>query len=340
MIVVIKKDANEKSMENLIKWLENQGLRVNINRGVYQTVLGLIGDTHNLNAELIGGMDIVERVQRISEPYKNANRKFHADDTVVETGGYKIGGGYFQFIAGPCSVESPEQICGIARDARAAGANLLRGGAFKPRTSPYSFQGLRDEGIRLLLKAKDLTGMPVVSEIMDANHLPMFEQVDVIQVGARNMQNFELLKELGTLKKPILLKRGLANTLEELLMSAEYVMSGGNGQIILCERGIRTFETATRNTLDITAVPVLKRLTHLPVIVDPSHAAGDAGLVYPLSMAAAAAGADGLIIEVHNDPAHALCDGPQSITPDAFAALSRDVEKILAVTGKSKIQKG
>jgi len=335
MIVVIKKDANEKSLENLISWLDNQGLRVNVNRGVYQTVLGLIGDTHSLNAELVSGMDIVERVQRISEPYKNANRKFHADDTVVDMGGYKIGGGHFQFIAGPCSVESFEQICGIARHVKDAGANLLRGGAFKPRTSPYSFQGLGDEGIEFLLKAKELTGMPVVSEIMNANHLSMFEPVDVIQVGARNMQNFELLKELGRQEKPILLKRGLANTLEELLMSAEYIMSGGNGNIILCERGIRTFETATRNTLDISAVPMLKRLTHLPVIIDPSHAAGDAGLVYPLSMASAAAGADGLIIEVHNDPAHALCDGPQSITPDAFAHLARDVQKILDIVGKN-----
>jgi len=336
MIVVIKKDANEKSVENLISWLENQGLRVNVNRGMFQTVLGLIGDTHSLNAELVGGMDIVERVQRISEPYKKANRKFHIDDTVVDMGGYKIGGGNFQFIAGPCSVESNEQICGIAKQVKQAGANLLRGGAFKPRTSPYSFQGLRDEGIEYLLQAKEQTGMPIVSEIMNANHLPMFEKIDVIQVGARNMQNFELLKELGTTNKPILLKRGLANTLEELLMSAEYIMSGGNEHIILCERGIRTFETATRNTLDISAIPMLKRLTHLPVIIDPSHAAGDAALVYPLSMAAAAAGADGLIIEVHNDPAHALCDGPQSITPDAFASLAGDVMKVLEVVNKKK----
>jgi 3-deoxy-7-phosphoheptulonate synthase len=276
-------------------------------------------------------MDIVERVLRISEPYKKANRKFHAEDTVVDMGGYNIGSGHFQFIAGPCSVESSEQICQIARQLRGAGANLLRGGAFKQRTSPYSFQGLRDEGIEFLLKAKELTGMPVVSEIPGANYLPIFERVDVIQVGARNMQNFELLKELGKLKKPILLKRGPANTLEELLMSAEYIMSGGNGQIILCERGIRSFETSTRNTLDISAVPMLKRLTHLPVIVDPSHAAGNADLVYPLSMAAAAAGVDGLIIEVHNDPTHALCDGPQSITPDAFARLARDVQKVLDI---------
>jgi 3-deoxy-7-phosphoheptulonate synthase len=334
MIVIIKKDANEKSVENLVSWLENQGLHVNVNKGVYQTVLGLIGDTHSLNSELVSGMDIVERVQRISEPYKKANRKFHTDDTVVDMGGYKLGGGNFQFIAGPCSVESKEQICGIAKSVKQAGANLLRGGAFKPRTSPYSFQGLRDEGIEYLLQAKEQNGMPIVSEIMNANHLPMFENIDVIQVGARNMQNFELLKELGTINKPILLKRGLANTLEELLMSAEYIMSGGNEQIILCERGIRTFETATRNTLDISAIPMLKRLSHLPIIIDPSHAAGDAALVYPLSMASAAAGADGLIIEVHNDPAHALCDGPQSITPDAFAALASDVKKILEIAGK------
>ncbi|MDR0294483.1 MAG: 3-deoxy-7-phosphoheptulonate synthase, partial [Oscillospiraceae bacterium] len=293
----------------------------------------------NLNTELIGGISIVERVQRISEPYKNANRKFHTDDTVVEIGGYKIGGGAFQFIAGPCSVESSEQICEIASRVREAGANLLRGGAFKPRTSPYAFQGLLGEGIELLLEAKELTGMPVVSEIMNANHLPMFEKVDVIQVGARNMQNFELLKELGKLEKPVLLKRGLANTLEELLMSAEYIMSGGNGRIILCERGIRTFETSTRNTLDISAVPMLKRMTHLPVVIDPSHASGDADLVYPLSMAAAAAGADGLIIEVHNDPANALCDGPQSITPEAFARLTSDVSRVLDITGKTA-QKG
>jgi 3-deoxy-7-phosphoheptulonate synthase len=336
MVVIMKKDANQKSLENLISWLENQGLRVNINRGEFQTVLGLIGDTHNLNADFISGMSIVERVQRISEPYKNANRKFHMEDTVIDVGGQKIGGGHFQFIAGPCSVESSEQICGIAESVHKAGANFLRGGAFKPRTSPYAFQGLRGEGIDLLLKAKELTGMPIVSEIMNANHIPLFENVDIIQIGARNMQNFELLKEIGKLKKPVLLKRGLANTLEELLMSAEYIMSEGNGQIMLCERGIRTFETATRNTLDISAVPMLKQMTHLPVVIDPSHAAGIARLVYPLSMAAAAAGADGLIIEVHNDPANALCDGPQSITPEEFAKLSADVSKILDITGKKK----
>ena len=331
MVVIVKKDANEKSMENLITWLQNQGVRVNINRGEFQTVLGLIGDTSKLNQELISGMSIVERVQRISEPYKKANRKFHHEDTVIDVGGYKIGGGNFQFIAGPCSVESPEQICEIARQVRSAGANLLRGGAFKPRTSPYAFQGLRGEGIELLLEAKKITGMPIVSEIMNADHIGLFEPVDVIQVGARNMQNFELLKELGMLRKPVLLKRGMANTLEELLMSAEYIMSGGNEQVILCERGIRTFETATRNTLDISAVPMLKQMSHLPVVIDPSHAAGIAKLVHPLSMAAAAAGADGLIIEVHNDPAHALCDGPQSLKPEEFARVSGDVMRILEV---------
>jgi 3-deoxy-7-phosphoheptulonate synthase len=304
-------------------------VRVNVNRGEFQTPLGLVGDTSSLNQELISGMNIVERVLRISEPYKKANRKFHSEDTVVEMGGHKIGGGNFQFIAGPCSVESQEQICEIARLVQKAGANFLRGGAFKPRTSPYAFQGLRGEGIDLLLKAKEITGMPIVSEIMNANHIDMFEPVDIIQVGARNMQNFELLKELGALKKPVLLKRGLANTLEELLMSAEYIMSGGNEQVILCERGIRTFETATRNTLDISAIPMLKQMTHLPVVIDPSHAAGIAKLVHPLSLAAAAAGADGLIIEVHNDPANAMCDGPQSLTPVQFDGMMQSVKAVL-----------
>ena len=336
MVVILKKNANEKSMENLIVWFEDQGLRVNINRGEFQTVLGLIGDTRSINMDIISGMNIVERVQRVSEPYKSVNRKFHVEDTVVDICGHKIGGGNFQFIAGPCSVESMEQICNIAQQVHKSGANFLRGGAFKPRTSPYAFQGLQGEGIDLLLKAKELAGTPIVSEIMNANHIPLFENVDVVQVGARNMQNFELLKELGKLKKPILLKRGLANTLEELLMSAEYIMAGGNDQIILCERGIRTFETATRNTLDVSAIPMLKQMTHLPVVVDPSHAAGLAKLVYPLSMAAAAAGADGLIIEVHNDPANALCDGPQSITPEEFTKLSGDVLKILDIVNKKK----
>ena len=282
-----------------------------------------------MDIDLLNGLDIVEDVKRIQEPYKNANRKFHPDDTVVEIGDIKIGGGNFQVIAGPCSVESEEQLTGIAKSVKASGAGMLRGGAFKPRTSPYAFQGLRGEGLELLEKAKAATGLPIVTEIMDASHLPMFENVDVIQVGARNMQNFELLKRLGKVDKPILLKRGLSSTIQELLMSAEYILAGGNSNVILCERGIRTFETYTRNTLDISAVPVLKELTHLPVIIDPSHASGMARLVKPLSLAAVAAGADGLIIEVHNDPAHALCDGPQSLTPEAFDELMTQIRTLL-----------
>ncbi len=334
MVVVVKRGADEAALENLVQWLSGRGLGVNIARGTYQTVLGLIGDTSGLDADMIGGLAIVERVQRISEPYKSANRKFHPEDTAADAAGRAIGGGSFQIIAGPCSVESKEQILHIARRVKDAGAGLLRGGAFKPRTSPYSFQGLRGEGLELLLEAKAQTGMPIVSEIMNAAHLPLFENVDVVQVGARNMQNFELLKELGKLRKPVLLKRGLANTLEELLMSAEYVMASGNERVILCERGIRTFETATRNTLDLSAVPMLKAMSHLPVVVDPSHACGMAALVHPMSLAAAAAGADGLMIEVHNDPPAALCDGPQSITPDEFARVAADVRRILELTGK------
>jgi len=334
MVVIIKKGSDEGNMQQLIGWLQGQGLEVNISRGQYQTILGLIGDTHRIDADLINGLPIVERVTRITEPYKNANRKFHSQDLVVEVGGHKLGGGHFQFIAGPCSVESKEQICDIAEQVSGAGATMLRGGAFKPRTSPYAFQGLRSEGIELLLEAKARTGMPIVTEIMDASHLPLFEAVDVIQIGARNMQNFELLKEVGALKKPVLLKRGLANTLQELLMSAEYIMAGGCEDVILCERGIRTFETATRNTLDISAIPMLKSMTHLPIVIDPSHSAGIAALVGPLSLAAAAAGADGLMIEVHNDPAKALCDGPQSITPAQFAQVAAQVKAVLEVVKK------
>ena len=289
-----------------------------------------------MDIDLLNGLDIVEDVKRIQEPYKNANRKFHPDDTVVEIGDIKIGGGNFQVIAGPCSVESEEQLTGIAKSVKASGAGMLRGGAFKPRTSPYAFQGLRGEGLELLEKAKAATGLPIVTEIMDASHLPMFENVDVIQVGARNMQNFELLKRLGKVDKPILLKRGLSSTIQELLMSAEYILAGGNSNVILCERGIRTFETYTRNTLDISAVPVLKELTHLPVIIDPSHASGMARLVKPLSLAAVAAGADGLIIEVHNDPAHALCDGPQSLTPEAFDELMTQIRTLLPLIQAQK----
>ena len=299
-----------------------------MSEGTTQTIMGLIGDTTSVDIDLLKALDIVEDVKRIQEPYKNANRKFHPADTVIEVGGVKIGGGNFAIAAGPCSVESEAQICLVAELVKKSGASLLRGGAFKPRTSPYAFQGMREEGIRLLLEAKEKTGLPIVTEIMDLSHLPLFENVDVIQVGARNMQNFELLKALGHTDKPILLKRGLSSTIQELLMSAEYIMAGGNERVMLCERGIRTFETATRNTLDLSCIPVLKSLTHLPVIIDPSHATGVAKLVPPMAMAAVAAGADGLIIEVHNDPPHAACDGQQSLTPQAFDELARSVEKL------------
>ncbi len=335
MVVLLKSNPNEKQLENLVQWLEGRGIEVHPTVGTTQTILGLIGDTSTLDINLIRALDIVEDVKRIQEPYKNANRKFHPDDTVITIGGKNstptlIGGGHFAMIAGPCSVESEEQICEVAAAVKAGGANMLRGGAFKPRTSPYSFQGMRGEGIRLLLEAQEKTGLPIVTEIMDAEQLPLFDNVDMIQVGARNMQNFELLKKLGHTNKPILLKRGLSSTIEELLMSAEYILAGGNPNVVLCERGIRTFETVTRNTLDISAVPVLHGRTHLPVVIDPSHATGVARLVAPLSMAATAAGADGLIIEVHNDPAHALCDGPQSLTPEAFTKLSTQVATLRA----------
>lgn len=319
MIVILKDNPDQKQLDNLISWLKSMNLDIHRSEGSSTTILGLIGDTASVDIDLIKALDIVETVKRVQEPYKNANRKFHPEDTVVEvTPDVKIGGGDFQVIAGPCSVESEEQVCEVAHDVKAAGAGLYRGGAFKPRTSPYTFQGMRDEGIKLLLEAKKQSGLPIVTEIMDISHLPLFENVDVIQVGARNMQNFELLKELGHTDKPILLKRGLSSTLKELLMSAEYIMAGGNSRIILCERGIRTFETATRNTLDLASIPLLKTMTHLPIIVDPSHATGIAGLVKPMAMAATAAGADGLMIEVHNNPAAALCDGAQSLTPAAF----------------------
>jgi 3-deoxy-7-phosphoheptulonate synthase len=328
MIVILKNNAEKKQLDGLIDWLQGLGLDTQLVCGKQQTILGLIGDTSVVDIDLLQSMDIVEAVRRIQEPFKNANRKFHPDDTVIDVSGRKMGG-EFQFIAGPCSVESKEQICSIARSVKESGATMLRGGAFKPRTSPYSFQGLRTEGLELLLEAKKETGLPVVTEIMNIVHLPMFENVDIIQVGARNMQNFELLKELGSIKTPVLLKRGLANTLEDLLMSAEYILAGGNPNVILCERGIRTFETYTRNTLDISAIPMLKELTHLPVVVDPSHATGMARMVKPMSLAAAAAGADGLIIEVHNDPAHALCDGAQSITPRTFTDVVEATERVL-----------
>jgi 3-deoxy-7-phosphoheptulonate synthase len=337
MIIIIKQNAEQNQIKQLSKWLEERGLRVNHSEGAFSTILGLIGDTTKVDADLLRSMEIVEDVRRITEPYKNANRKFHPEDTVIDISGRKIGGGHFAVTAGPCSVESEEQIILCARLCKQAGADLLRGGAFKPRTSPYSFQGMREEGLRLLQLAKKETGLPIVTEMMDIDQLPLFEQygVDVIQVGARNMQNFEMLKKLGQQEKPVLLKRGFAATIEELLMSAEYIMAGGNNNVILCERGIRTFETYTRNTLDLLAVAVLKQLTHLPVIVDPSHATGIAKYVAPMALAATAAGADGLIIEVHNDPKNALCDGQQSITPDDFAKLKAKVDIVRTATGSA-----
>ena len=329
MIILLKDKVNEKQVKNLTNWLEGIGFDLHISKGQHQTIIGLIGDTSRVDIDLISSLDIVESVKRIQEPFKSANRKFHEDDSVVDCGGVKIGGGNFQIIAGPCSVETREQIISVAQSVKQSGAGMLRGGAFKPRTSPYAFQGLHEKGLELLLEAKKATGLPIVTEIMEAAHLPLFEDVDVVQVGARNMQNFELLKELGQTRKTILLKRGLANTLKELLMSAEYIMAGGNENVILCERGIRTFETYTRNTLDLSAVPVLRKLTHLPVVVDPSHGTGHAYLVKSMAMAATVAGADGLIIEVHNDPPHALCDGKQSLTPEQFDELANAIRNVL-----------
>lgn len=329
MVIIIKQQAPKEKVNALVKSLENKGLRTNVSDGDFTTIIGVIGDTSRVDEDQLKCVDIVENVKRVSEPYKRANRKFHPHDTIVKVNDtVSVGAGAFAMIAGPCSVESREQIVQIAKQVKAAGATMLRGGAFKPRTSPYDFQGLKADGIELLLEAKKETGLPIVTEIMDARHLPLFENVDVIQVGARNMQNFELLKELGRTNKPILLKRGLANTIKEWLMSAEYIMAGGNENIILCERGIRTFETATRNTLDLSAVAVLHEKTHLPVIVDPSHATGVARYVKPMAMAAAACGADGLIIEVHNDPPHALCDGAQSLRPEQFAEVNKAVQAI------------
>ncbi|MCL1788982.1 MAG: 3-deoxy-7-phosphoheptulonate synthase [Oscillospiraceae bacterium] len=328
MIAVIKSEATEQQIGSLQSWFHSRGLKTHLSEGDYQTIIGLVGDVSSIDTDLVEGLEIVESVKRISDPFKRANRKFHPKDTIVEVSEQKIGGGNFQIIAGPCSVESPEQILSVAESVQKSGAALLRGGAFKPRTSPYNFQGLRAEGIELLLEAKKVTGMPIVTEIMNAVHLPLFKEVDIIQVGARNMQNFELLKELGQSGKPILLKRGFANTLQELLMSAEYIMSEGNENVILCERGIRTFETYTRNTLDLSAVPVLRELTHLPIIIDPSHAIGVSRFVKPMALAAVASGADGLIIEVHDDPPNASCDGAQSLTPEEFADLAGDVKKV------------
>lgn len=332
MIVILKQNTTDTQIKNFTDWLASQGLDVHISRGSFETVVGLIGDTSKVDEELVKSLEMVESVRRISDPFKSANRKFHPDDSIVTIGAekqVKFGGGHFGVIAGPCSVETKEQIISVAKDVKASGAVMLRGGAFKPRTSPYDFQGLGAEGIRLLLEAKKATGLPIITEILSITHLELFEDIDVIQVGARNMQNFEMLKELGHLKKPILLKRGLANTLKELLMSAEYIMSGGNEQVILCERGIRTFDnTYTRNTLDLSAVPVLKELTHLPIIVDPSHAVGSSKYVESMALAAVAAGADGIMTEVHNDPLKALCDGAQSLTPAQFDKMMGKINSV------------
>ncbi len=328
MIAVLKRHTTPEQKAHLIHWLKTMNLDVHVSDGQEITVLGLIGDTSRVDMELLSSLEIVESVKRVSEPFKQANRKFHPNDTVVTVGDVEIGGGNFAMIAGPCSVESIDQITQVALAVKASGADILRGGAFKPRTSPYAFQGLKDEGIRMLLEAKKVSGLPIITEIMNIRSLDLFEDVDIIQVGARNMQNFDLLQELGRTKKPILLKRGLANTLQELLMSAEYIMSEGNENIILCERGIRTYETYTRNTLDLSAVPVLHQLTHLPVIVDPSHATGKAALVPSMALAATAAGADGIMVEVHNDPKCALCDGAQSLTPEQFDVLNKKVQSI------------
>ena len=333
MIVVLKPNVGTEREEQLIGWFKSLGLGVHVSEGQFQTVLGLIGDTSKVDSDLVASLDIVDSVKRVTETFKCANRKFHPEDTIVEVGNVKVGGGNFCMIAGPCSVESEEQIVGIAKAVKAAGANMLRGDAFKPRTSPYDFQGLKAEGIELLKIARQETGLPIVTEIMNASDLPLFEDVDVLQVGARNTQNFDLLKELGHTGKPILLKRGIAGTLKELLMSAEYIMSSGNENVILCERGIRSYSDYMRNTLDLSAVPMLHELTHLPVVVDPSHATGMARMVPPMALAATACGCDGLLIEVHNDPPHALCDGAQSIRPEEFAKLAG---KVMAVREASK----
>ena len=334
MIVVLKHNPNPEQLQSLITWLQEKGIIIHTSIGEGNMLLGLVGDTSKIDADLISALDIVEDVKRVQEPYKNANRKFHPEDTVVKDGNTQVGGGNLTLMAGPCSVESEEQVVAIAKAVKASGATMLRGGAFKPRTSPYSFQGMRSEGLDLLKLARRATGSPIVTEIMNTEHLPLFENVDLIQVGARNMQNFELLKAVGRQKKPVLLKRGLANTLEEFVMSAEYIMAEGNENVILCERGIRTFETSMRNTLDLAGVVMLHKMTHLPVIVDPSHACGHAWMVPQLAKAAVAAGADGLMIEVHNDPAKAKCDGAQSLTPDQFDELMGFIRKEVEFFGK------
>ena len=334
MIIILKRNANKEKVENLKTELVNQGFKLHLSEGTEASLIGLIGDTSRIHEDWLKANDVVDDVRRIREPYKKANRSMHPDDTVIDVCGRRIGGGHFQVIAGPCSVESREQMISIANSVKTSGAGLLRGGAFKPRTSPYSFQGMRSEGLDLLKLARRATGSPIVTEIMNTEHLPLFENVDLIQVGARNMQNFELLKAVGRQKKPVLLKRGLANTLEEFVMSAEYIMAEGNENVILCERGIRTFETSMRNTLDLAGVVMLHKMTHLPVVVDPSHACGHAWMVPQLAKAAVAAGADGLMIEVHNNPAKAKCDGAQSLTPDQFDELMGFITKEVEFFGK------
>lgn len=335
MIIILKNSASPESVEKLDELLKEQGLKTNHIQGANQHIIGLIGDTSAIDMRNLYAQDCIEEIKRVQEPYKKANRKFHPDDTVIEAGGRKIGDGSLQVIAGPCSVETEEQILTTAHAVKEAGATMLRGGAFKPRTSPYSFQGLREEGIKLLLKAKAETGLPIVTEIMSQSDLPLFEEIDVIQVGARNMQNFELLKALGKTNKPILLKRGLANTLEETLMSAEYIMSEGNPNVILCERGIRTFETMTRNTFDVSAIPLLKQKSHLPVCADPSHATGIISLIDPMALAAVVAGADALEIEVHCNPKAALSDGGQQLTPDMFKETMKKISGLCGYLGRT-----
>lgn len=339
MIITIKNGADEKQLNKLVDWIARQGASADVETAGGKLLVGILSGVENIDEELLKSMDIVEKVTRVTEKYKLTNRKFHPEDTVVTAGGKKIGGENYTFIAGPCSVESEKQIIGIAKAVKKAGAAILRGGAFKPRTSPYDFQGLKSEGIKLLKKAKAETGMPIITEIAGVKNIDDFDGVDIIQIGARNMQNFELLKEVGRLNTPVLLKRGLVNTVDELLLSAEYVMSEGNKNVILCERGIRTFETLTRNTLDLGVIPLLKEFTHLPVIVDPSHASGIKRLVSPLSLASAAVSADGVMIEVHNDPEHALCDGAQAVKPEEFAEIVKKTEGILSICGNKRVER-
>ncbi|MDL2288398.1 3-deoxy-7-phosphoheptulonate synthase [Oscillospiraceae bacterium OttesenSCG-928-F05] len=335
MVVIMRPTAPPSAVREMIGYMEKHAMQVQVNTGINCVVLGIIGDTHSLDRDKISLMPGVERVLPVQEPYKKAGRKFHPEDSVFTVGGRKIGGEKLAVMAGPCSVETAEQIAGVARSVAASGAAFLRGGAYKPRTSPYAFQGLEDSGLDMLVAAREATGLPIVSEIVSARHLERFvESVDILQIGARNMQNYALLKEVGAVKKPVLLKRGFSATVEEWLMSAEYIMSGGNREVILCERGIRTFETATRNTLDLSAVIAVKTQSHLPVIVDPSHASGLSHMVEPLAMAAVAAGADGVMVEVHNNPPAALCDGPQSITPEAFDGLMKKLSNIAGIVGR------